>query len=249
MLRRTIARNGSRRPSPFGQENKPNNPFETQGNMGQSFEKIQDLMRKRPMEVTENMYDRVGPQSYSTNPGAADFMPGKGKGMDAEPGGGAAGAQGMQSWRHDLQKHEPADVAARTSEDGKTVSKDLPFERIYTAKPLAESKLSPEYYYPAPPTKEQMANRRVFYLRASAMTVTLLTVLWVMWMLSLDDPLHNAHLSQKDIIDQEVDKELKRQRQWRQAEEEERMLQRLRDREVSASEAAAAAAATARPSA
>ena len=132
-----------------------NSPFETQGNMSMSFEKIlEQAQKKMPFPITDNMYDRPGVQQYTTNPADADKMPNKGKmGAPKENGGG-----GQSIFR------EMDDMVDPT----KLKKSQLPWERVYNAEEVKMSKLDAAYYYEEGPSKEAL---KASYQRRVAISV------------------------------------------------------------------------------
>ena len=147
MLRRTLRRafKDPYRQRPGGGNDR--SPFETQGQMGDSFEKLlENIEKNNPFPVTQNMYDRVGVQQFSTNPADADKMPNKGK-----VGTPSSNRTSMGSGI----KHELNDRV-----DFSNVTKSqLPWERAFNPKQVELSQLSDEYYYPAELTAAEKHKR------------------------------------------------------------------------------------------
>jgi hypothetical protein len=147
MLRRSFIAAYQRR----GAKGGGNTPFETAGKMGDSFEKLVERSQSNnPFPLTENMYDRVGIQRFSTNPADAARMPNKGKLSSPTENSSDAG-MGLQ--------RELDDMVDPT----KLTKAQLPWERVYNPEAIKMSQLSEEYYYPPAPTEKDLKRRRDFY--------------------------------------------------------------------------------------
>jgi hypothetical protein len=111
-------------------------PHNSDGNVGNSFEKIvDDIGNAMPFKVTQDMYDKPFTHNdYQEHPEAYH---------SATSGIDAANAQ----------------LSGKEHESPRTPRERYYFDKVYDPAVLRTSTCSPDHYYPPPPTREEIQRR------------------------------------------------------------------------------------------